>query len=475
VTAGDPVADRLAALTPAQRAALRGRLRAATARPTAAAAPARPARPPLSPNQTRMWEHQRDAPDSPAFAVSYAVHLHGPLDRGALGRALDRVVARHEALRTRYPAAGGRPYQRVEEPGPVELPFRDLSGSPDPAAEAGRRALEHARTALDPAAGPVLRAALLRVGDGHHVLPLAVHHISTDGLSMEILAAELTALYAAGRDGAPDPLPRPAPQYADFALWQHRELAGGVLARPLEHWVRELADAPDTALPTDRARPAGGWHGGAGGNAVARLSPAQHERLAAFARAGRVPLLPVLLAAAAHVLRRATGRDDLLLGSSFGNRTRPEWAGLVGVVANTLPLRIRLPRGLSPRELVTRTARVARVAHGAQEVPLAAVLAARPGGTAADPPPYRSVLTLQRTPGPLAGGGLRVDAAALQLGTARFELSFWPCPAPDGGLDVLAEYAADLFDADRISDLLAELMHVLGRFADSPDTPLETV
>jgi non-ribosomal peptide synthetase component F len=207
---------------------------------------------------------------------------------------------------------------------------------------------------------------------------------------------------------------------------------------------------------------------------VAHLAPAAYQRLTLFARAGRVPMLPVLLAAFAHVLGRLTGQDDLVIGSTFGNRSRPRWSGLVGEVANSLPLRIRLSPGLTPRGLVARAAQVARAAHGAQEVPLPTMLAAARGTGPDRPPPYRAMLTLQRTPGPLAGGGLTADAVSQQLGTARLELGLWPCPAPDGGLDLLAQYSTDLFDADRIGDLLADLVRVLDRFTDSPDTPLET-
>ena len=175
-----------------------------------------------------------------------AVRLAGELDAGALGAALADVIGRHEVLRTVFPAVDGQPFQQV----------RDVSGlgwelETVPAGEQELAGLVAGIAAepFDLAAQIPLRARLLRLGPGVHVLVIAVHHIATDGWSMGVLARDISTAYAARRaGGVPGWGPLPV-QYADYAIWQ-RELLGAeddpdsVLAAQVAWWREALAGAP---------------------------------------------------------------------------------------------------------------------------------------------------------------------------------------------------------------------------------------
>src|SRR5262249_28894629 len=121
--------------------------------------------------------------------------------------------------------------------------------------EAQRLAMEHALAPFDLARLPLLRAALLRVGDAEYVFLLTLHHIVSDGWSMGVFLRELGTLYQAFITGQPSPLPELAIQYGDFSAWQHGWLQGDVLDRQLRYWKAQLAGISNLALPTDRARP----------------------------------------------------------------------------------------------------------------------------------------------------------------------------------------------------------------------------
>ena len=219
---------------------------------------------PLSFAQERLWFLDRLEPGSTAYNIPVAWRLGGALDRAALERVLGEIVRRHESLRTVFAERDGAPVQMVMPFGGFVLPVEDLSalGEADLEAAVRRRAGEEARRAFDLTAGPLFRAALLRLGAEDYVLLLSMHHVVSDGWSMGIFFRELSALYAAYREGGESPLPDLAVQYADYAVWQREHLTGEVLERQLAYWKERLGgcrgcwSCPPT-IPARRCRRTG--------------------------------------------------------------------------------------------------------------------------------------------------------------------------------------------------------------------------
>ncbi|MBV9110968.1 MAG: amino acid adenylation domain-containing protein, partial [Gemmatimonadetes bacterium] len=280
---------------------------------------------PLSFGQERLWFVDRLEGGTPFYNMHEALRLAGPLDAAALERALGELVRRHETLRTALVEVDGAPVQRIAPFDGFHLPVADLSAL-DPAAreaEVARRAADNADRPFDLAAGPLFRAALLRLGQQEHVLLLCLHHAVGDGWSMDVLFRELAALYAAFRDGLPSPLPALPVQYADFAAWQRERLAGEVLERELAWWKERLAGAPALLeLPVDHPRPAVRTFRGS--HEPVELPAALARRLEALARAEGVTLYMVLLAAFQVLLGRYAGADDVVVGSPIAGRALPQ-------------------------------------------------------------------------------------------------------------------------------------------------------
>lgn len=251
------VSDRPGALSADTRAAMSQRLRRRAPRQTIEPRPAgTPV--PLSSGQERLWFMEQFAPGTTAYAISLAHRLRGPLDVAKLGQALTVLVARHESLRMRFPAtADGRPTVVVDPPAPVRLRVVDVAGTVG--AERGRRAAslvdEAAALPYDLAAGPLLRLMLVRLGATDHVLFIGMHHIISDGISVDILMRELLACYEASCTGRPAALPELPVQFGDYALWERDRLTGAASRADLAYWREQLGDLPDLALPTDRPRP----------------------------------------------------------------------------------------------------------------------------------------------------------------------------------------------------------------------------
>ncbi|HEX8242938.1 MAG TPA: amino acid adenylation domain-containing protein, partial [Longimicrobium sp.] len=219
---------------------------------------AREGRLPLSFAQQRLWFLEQLGALGSAYHVPVRLRLRGELDRGALARALDGIVARHEALRTVFAQVDGVPEQRIA---PADAGFHllrhDLDGRADAEGELGRIMAEEARAPFSLERGPLVRGRLVRLGADDHVLLVTMHHIVSDGWSMEVLTRELSALYAAHREGRQAGLPALPVQYADYAAWQRRWVDGDVLREQADFWKRSLEGAPELLeLPTDHPRPA---------------------------------------------------------------------------------------------------------------------------------------------------------------------------------------------------------------------------
>jgi len=429
---------------------------------------------PLSFAQQRLWFLHQLEPDSPAYHVSGALRLAGPLRPDVLEHALGEIVRRHEALRTVFLDTEAGPVQRILPAEPFFLPVLDLRGASDSAAEAEQLGLAEARRLFDLATGPVLRARLLRLSEEEHLLVVVMHHVASDGWSLGVMIGELAALYAAFAAGAPSPLPELPVQYADFAEWQRRTLRGRFLERHLGWWREQLAIPPVLDLPGDHPRPP--VPSGRGANLPVGLPADLTQGLHALARAEGATLYMVLLAAFATLLGRVSGQDDLTVGSPIANRDRQEIEPLIGCFVNTLTLRVRLAGDPGFRELLARVREVTLGAYDHQGVPFERLVEElAPERDRAHSPLFQVMLVLQNAPlPPLQMGGLVLERRELPTGTAKFDLTL-ALAEEEGGIAGTLEHSSDLFEAATAARLMGHLAELLRGTADDPGRPLSAL
>ncbi|HEU4754210.1 MAG TPA: condensation domain-containing protein, partial [Armatimonadota bacterium] len=369
---------------------------------------------PLSFAQERLWFLDRLEPGSATYNILAAWRLGGALDERALERSLGEIVRRHEALRTTFTEVDGSPVQVIAPSGAFALPVEDLSAlsGADREAALRRRAGDEARRAFDLSAGPLFRAALLCLGEEEHVLLLSMHHIVSDGWSMGVFFRELSALYAAYREGRESPLPELAVQYADYAVWQREQLAGEVLDRQLAYWRERLADAPALLeLPTDHPRP--GVQTFRGAHEPIELPLELLERLRALGRSEGATLYMTLLSAFQVLLGRYAGSEDVVVGSPIAGRTRGEVEELIGFFVNTLVLRTDLGGDPSFREVLGRVREATLGAYEHQELPFEKLVAElQPERSLSHSPLFQVMFTLQNDgAGESALAGLEMSVA----------------------------------------------------------------
>ncbi|MFD2051925.1 amino acid adenylation domain-containing protein [Mesorhizobium calcicola] len=416
----------------------------------------------LSFAQQRLWFLAQLDPSSANYHMPLALRLRGALDRSAWRRSLDRLFARHEALRSVFVAPEGKPQVWLLPPD-AGLPVveHDLRDRPDAQAALLDLCREEAHTPFDLSRGPLMRARLMRISDEEHVFLLSQHHIVSDGWSMGVLVRELGRLYRAFEAGQDDPLPPLAIQYPDYAAWQRQWLSGERLQTQAQYWRDALSGAPARlALPTDRPRPAQQSFAGAGVPVV--IDAALTRGLKGLASQHGTTVFMTVLAAWAAVLSRLSGQDDVVVGVPSANRGRREIEELIGFFVNTLALRVDLSGAPSVAQLLERTRRTALAAQEHQDLPFEQVVEiVKPPRALDHTPLFQVMLAWQNnTDGSLDLPGLRVEAAGEWLDQVKFDLEL--DLGEDG--DQIAgslHYATALFDKATIERQRGYLLALL--------------
>ncbi|MET8607296.1 amino acid adenylation domain-containing protein [Streptomyces rubiginosohelvolus] len=456
-------------------AALAARLTGLTRTPdTRVPAPApaveRPDRLPLSPAQARLWFLHRLDGSAVTYAVPLLLRLHGPLDEGALGRALTALTRRHEILRTCYPEHEGRPVQQVlPEPALVPLTAVRLDG--ESAEDAARRL---AAEPFDLADRPPLRAHLLTGPDGTRALLLVIHHIAYDEASTGPLVRDLAQLYATELDPDRAAPAVPALQYADYTLW-HQQATTAREDGLLAYWRTALAGAPEEiALPLDRARPAEVDE--RGDSVEFTLPAATHRAAARVARENGATLFMVLQSALAVLLSAHGAGHDLPIGTTLSGRGEPALEELPGLIANTVVLRTDTSGSPTFTELLGRVRAVDLDAFDHGDLPFERLVdALAPQRSLSRHPLFQVALIHQNAPDrTLLFGPGTVTAELVETRAAKFDLTLAVIEEPGTyGLRAALNYRTALFDRPTVEALATRLTTLLERLCADPGRPVD--
>ncbi len=434
---------------------------------------------PLSFAQQRLWFLAQLAGGSDTYHIAAGLRLRGALDVPALQGALDGIVARHEALRTRFVEQGGQAVLHIDgEHAGFPLRVEDLSTLPDPAAREAalaRQVEDEARAPFSLEAGSLVRGRLLRLGQDDHALLVTMHHIVSDGWSMGVFTRELAALYRAGRRGEAACLPALPVQYADYARWQRDRVDEAMLQRQGAYWRDALSGAPALlALPTDRPRPARQDHAGAA--VPVHLDAELTAALKALGQQYGATLFMVLLAGWATVLGRLAGQDELVIGAPVANRQRAEVEGLIGLFVNTLALRVDLAGEPDANALLARVKARVLDAQAHQDLPFEQVIeAVRPERSLSYSPLFQALLAWSNVDiRGLALDGLALAPLAAAHRAAKFDVSL-VLDERDGCIAGELEYASALFDRATVQRHVGYLERVLRAMVAQPSRALSRI
>ncbi|WP_274495377.1 non-ribosomal peptide synthetase [Paenibacillus mucilaginosus] len=422
---------------------------------------------PLSFAQQRLWFLDRLQPGSAAYHIYSAVRMSGPLDAQVLAGCLQRLVQRHEALRTVIREEDGRPVQHILEQAEPVLALIDLQGldGADREKEVERLALEEAKRPFDLHSGPLLRTVLLRTSPAEHVLLLTMHHMVSDGWSVGVIVRELGELYRCAVQGLPADLPELTVQYPDYAAWQNGKLAGRAMEELTAYWMRQLGgELPVLELPADHPRPQRmSFHGG---RTAVKVPAITMQKLQELGRREGATLFMVLLSAFSILLGRLCRQEDVIVGTPVAGRSRTETERLIGCFVGTLALRVDLSGGPAFTELLRRVRKVCLDAYAHQDMPFEKLVELlQPERSLNRNPIFDVMINHVNTPLEEADfPGLKVEALELGEPESKFALTLYIHERAEG-LELEFVYQKELFSGARMTEFAGQYAGLLEQLA----------
>ncbi|NPU92067.1 MAG: non-ribosomal peptide synthase/polyketide synthase [Gammaproteobacteria bacterium] len=430
---------------------------------------------PLSFAQQRLWFIEQLNTGTAHFNVPLALKLSGHLDMAALRQSLNKLIERHEVLRTAFVSTDGEPWQQILDSVAIEIPVVCATA---PAPVITPELLQWFEQPFDLRQPPLLRAQVLTFADNEHILAITLHHLVSDAWSATVALRELAQLYAALRAGQAPALPPLPIQYADFALWQRKHLQGEVLNRQLAYWKQALAPATGEAsdyllnLPSDRPRPSAQSY--RSGLLATRLAPDLSDRIRALAETLRQSPFSLVMAAFTVLLHRMSGQNDIIVGTPVSDRSHTETESLLGILLNNLPIRADLSDNPSFAQLARRIGDTLLDAQRHQDLPFEQLVDRLALPRSLSHAPLFQVMVAQQlaVEHRVQFTGLELEVLETPLNHSEYDLDLHVLTAAQGPIELQLMHALDLFETATAQRWLERFELLLRNLVANPQMPV---
>lgn len=425
----------------------------------------------LSLGQQRMWFHEKILAGGGSYQIPGAMRVGGPLDLGTLENALRILIQRHDALRLAIVEQDGKPVAQYVENPPFDLQVVDLENL-NPSAEDLKSLLRDFLSEpffLDLA--PLMKCRVFRLDSQTHVLATSLHHIISDGWSVALFVNDLLQVYGEISAGKPPGAIARQADYRDFVRENARRLASRKNSLS-SFWKAYLEGAPlQFDFPSDRTRPA--VENDAGNEISSPLDKNMMRQLDSLARESNCTLFTVLLAAFAALLGRLSGCGDLVIGIAHAGRNDPAWNSVIGLFANTFPIRCQPDLEMSFRELLAHTRKQSLEAMNHCDAPFDWIVGAvNPPRDLSRPPVYQVMFNFLNQAKPnLSLPGCELEMLPLENHSSKVDLTL-AVEERDGDYSAGIEYKTDLFDGERMEALLGHYSVLLESIVANPDAKM---
>ena len=416
---------------------------------------------PLSHGQKRLWLLNQFKENKVAYNIFDHFLLEGALDIDALEKAFLSLITAHESLRTVFRLKDGEPRQVILPADETGFSFHQIDQENQPIDDL---IYEQTQIPFDLGTGPLLRVALIRQTDQEHVLFFSIHHIITDGWSMEVLFDEVIRNYNAHRDGSFVAVDRNL-QYKDYSNWQHQQVQDGTFDAHQIYWLEQFSgELPVLDLPTDYIRP--GIKSFNGQEVIKDFSPETVENLQQLAAANKVSLFMLVMASVKALLYKYTGQEDIVVGTTVAGRNHADLEDQIGFFVNTLAIRDHLEPGLSLQQLLSQVGQTLLGAYDHQDYPFDILVDEL--GLKRDmsrSPIFDVLVEMHNFPGHETGefpemAGVQIRPVKPQFTVSKYELCF-RFMHEDNRLKLLLEYNTDIFRAETVHRILSHYDRVL--------------
>ena len=420
----------------------------------------------LSFAQQRLWFLDQLLPNTPLYNIFSILHFPIQINKTVLHKSLHEIVRRQESLRTHFGMYKGEPVQIIEEEVFIPLPVIDIShlDKSKSGAELQKIVSQEVQKPFQLSTGPLIRTSLVKMGANDYFFLLSMHHIITDGWSMNIFFKELSTLYEDFSRGLPGSLPNLKIQYADYSVWQRQWLKGNKLQVQLDYWKEKLAGYSTHHIPTDYPRSSVQTFNGTLKNFA--FSSFFSKALKDICQKEQVTMFMVLLAIFKILVFRMTGQRDILVGSPISGRTRTELEGIIGFFVNTLIFRTQIDQQDSFLDVLQKVKQSALEAYSHQDLPFEMLVEQlHPERNLSRNPLFQVMFQV------LSNRGAKVEDKVkypeIDTASAKFDLtiSFNDYPKQLTGS---IEYNTDLFKPSTVQRLIEMYRHLVQQVIESP-------
>ncbi|PZU94481.1 MAG: non-ribosomal peptide synthetase [Pseudanabaena sp.] len=423
---------------------------------------------PVSFAQQRMWFLQQFEHNNATYNIPIVYRISGLLEIAILEKSLVALVKRHEILRTSFISVNEQIVCAIAET--IPLPFTVVKLEPEITPESLQQLIDiEIRQSFDLSKPPLFRVKTLQLDESDHVLIINFHHIITDDWSINIFMQELAELYQSYLHNKPISLKNLSIRYVDFAVWQRQWLQGEILQSLTNYWQQQLAEPlPILSLPTDRPRPLIQTFRGA--TQSLSLSVDLTEKIKNLAQRTETTLFMILLAAFQILLARYSGQTDIIVGTPISGRHQVETENLIGLLVNSLAIRIDLSGNPTFEQLLGKVRSVTLAAYTYQDLPLEQLIEAlQIKRELSYAPLFQAMFSLLNTPSQTAKFSEDLELIPIwsHTGTTKVDLTLG---LQETGSEIkgVFEYNSDLFDAGTIQRLIGHFQIILEAIVRNP-------
>ena len=424
--------------------------------------------------QKRFWFLDSLEGGSSNYNVQGCWSYKGMLDHDLVTEAVEVMVKKHEILRTSFKSIDNEPMQIVHSAARVDVILHDLSqNSSDENSELVRLLIkDHADKCFDLSRCPIFNIQMIRLATRETLLLINIHHIITDGWSVELFIKEFCAVYQLLLNGNPPQILDSGFQYVDYTYWQNKWLESGAAQSQVAYWRRELASAiPLIELPTDRPR--NSVQSFKGGFITFPFSDELSKKLVSLSKKYECTLFHLTLAAFNVLLSKYTGQSDISVGTPIANRELVEVDGMLGLFLNTVVLRNKIPQGMTFLSFLESVKQNALNSFSNKDVPFEQIVEEiNPERSLSHSPLFQVMFTLLNHRNTNSINGVELDNIRIDRWISKFDLSLF-IDNSEKGLEGSFEFSKDLFDESTIRRMVNNYVTLLSNIADDPLTAIE--
>ncbi|WP_215396278.1 non-ribosomal peptide synthetase [Rheinheimera oceanensis] len=428
----------------------------------------------LSYAQHPLWFIDQMEGSSVHYNMPAAFRVDGRLNLEAVERAVTNIVKRHQPLRTVFAEHDGDGVQIIRDEFNFALDYFDLRQLDTEYQHdtANELILYHAKKTFDLSKDLMIRVGYIDLSctghDQQGILLFNMHHIASDGWSVNIMLKEFAALYEAALEDAVDPLPPLEIQYSDYVYWQQHSLQGELLDAQLCYWSKQLEDAPIVhSLQLDHARPEKKLFRGE--VVTGHVDSSFTEQLMEVAAKHDVTPFMLLHAVLCLVISRHSNSQDIVIGTPTANRTQAELVPLVGFFVNTLVLRVDTDYKSFPSYL-KHVKEVNLAAQANQDVPFESLVEnLKPPRTSQHSPLFQITFSMDTNDfSELNLPGVQISELPCREVMAKFDLDI-STKINEDGIFMSWVYDTSLFTQHHVQSLSDHFHELLLSVARNPD------